>query len=591
MESSSGHRSSRGGSLAHWLRGLFSADAFGHTKRARRRITGHSSRRLRFESCEDRRLLSIGVLFDSGTGELELTGTSSTDQVSVVGQRNYLDIYVGGTFQARLLDANYNTVSTISFFGGDGDDSLVVQNVQPTGALTLDLTEAENLSVLRSRNVTVTSDAALNLGSASISGTLAITSGGELTQTGQVVVAKETTLDASGNDITLTYAANNFGKAVTIVSAQNVSLRDVNAIVLDDLNVSGDLTIQANLNSTGRTAISQASGTSILVDGATTLTVGPASTVTLKNSGNQLTGTVSFTGATVTLTNDLATELGHSSVTRNLRLTSGGAVTQIDSLIVGQTATISAAGFGIDLSADGNDFRIAALTGADVLINDLNALVLGKSTITGTLDITVDGAITQSSTLTVAGALTLTAGETNNITLTKSSNDFASVEIISACDVALRDKNELELAESIVSGNLTVTTAGDLTQSGILTVNGKTTLTAGSSHDILLATYDNDFGELRIVSGGNVEISDVGELVLGTSRISGTLDVHTDGSLTQSGALTVRGSATLIVDDGDLLLDHASNNFATGVSPRPSATRGSATATAWCWATSTCTAT
>lgn len=557
MGSTSGRGGGRDGFFSHWWRGLFPENDSARAGRRKRKGDGLQTRRLRFESCEDRRMLSIGVNFAGGV--LTLTGTDDTDQVSVVGRTSYLDVYVDGNFQARILNANSNNVNSIVFDGGDGDDSLAVQYVRPS-TLAIDLTDVETLSVIKSRSVTVTANAALNLGTSSITGTLSLTANGELTQTGQVLIASTTTLDVGANDITLTNAANNFATVILGAPAQNVSLRDVNAIVLGNMSVNGDLSVEANLNSTSRTAIYQSGGAALAVGGSTTLSVGPASTITLNNSGNQFAGTVSITGATATLRNTLATDLGESSLTRNLTVNSGGGVTQSGALLVGVTAVFSAPSSDIDLSADGNDFRYVTLSGVNVWLNDVNALTLGRSTVSGTLDVTVDGAITQSGALTVGGAATLTTAETANITLSNSGNDFSSVGIVAANNVVLRDKNALELAESTVSGSLTVTTKGDITQSGALLVADKTTLTAGSSYHITL-TEANDFEELAVVSARNVELTDTSELLLAKSRIYGTFTVAAGGSVTQSGAVTVSGLSTFTLAFDDLILNQASNNF------------------------------
>lgn len=567
MGSTSGLGGGRDGFFSHWLRGLFSGNGSAGAGR-RKRKGGLQARRLRFEACEQRQLLAIGVDFDLAAGALTLSGTSATDRVSVVGKSSYLDVYADGGFHARLLNANSSNVNSIAFSGGAGADSLAVQNIQLGGSLAIDLTDAETLSVLKSKNVAVNSNAALNLGMSSISGTLDIIAGGGLTQTGQVVVAGATTLDVAGSDITLANAGNNFGTLSLTGAAQNVSLRDVNAIVLGDMAVDGDLVVQANLNSTSRTAISQSTGTAISVSGATTLAVGPASTIMLNNdTGNAFAGTVTITGAVATLRNTQATDLGPSRVIRNLTLSSDGDVTQSGALFVGQTAAISAAaGANIDLSTADNDFRTVTLSAASVLLNDVNSLAFGKSTIDGTLDVTTDGNITQVGALTVADAATLNAGDRNNIVLTNTANDFLSVTIVAAENVSLRDKNSLELGASTVSGVLTVTAVQGISQSGAWTVADKTTLMTGSLYDITL-TEDNDFEELAIVSGRNVQLTDTSELLLATSRIYGTLTVNAGADVTQSGALTVAKMAAFHLAAGDLTLNHASNNFGTVTIP------------------------
>ena len=75
-----------------------------------------------------------------------------------------------------------------------------------------------------------------------------------------------------------------------------------------------------------------------------------------------------------------------------------------------------AAGAGNDITLDSasNNFSTVSITsGRNVTLNDTNALVLGASTISGTLGVTTAGAITQSGALNVTGTTTLSAGAAN----------------------------------------------------------------------------------------------------------------------------------------------------------------------------------
>ena len=182
------------------------------------------------------------------------------------------------------------------------------------------------------------------------------------------------------------------------------------------------------------------------------------------------------------------------------------------------------------------------MSGNTVVLNDVNALNLGASTISGGLTVTTNGALTDSGPLTVAGPTTLAAGAANNITLDNAGNDFSTVAITSGNNVVLNDMNALDLGASTISGGLTVTTNGALTDSGPLTVAGTTTLAAGAANNITLDNA-NDFSTVSIMSGNTVVLNDVNALNLGASTISGDLSVTTGGALTQSGALTVAGNA------------------------------------------------
>src|SRR5204862_2864314 len=132
---------------------------------------------------------------------------------------------------------------------------------------------------------------------------------------------------------------------------------------------------------------------------------------------------------------------------------------------------------GITLNNGANDLRTVGVTsGINVTLQDANALILGASTVSGTLGVTTAGALTQSGALAVTGVTTLVAGAANNITLNNAANNFSTVAVTSGNNVTLQDSNALILGASTVSGTLDVTTAGALTQSGALVVTGLTTL-------------------------------------------------------------------------------------------------------------------
>jgi autotransporter-associated beta strand protein len=420
----------------------------------------------------------------------------------------------------------------------------------------------------------------LILGASKISGALNVTTRGELTQSGALAVKSATTTLTADNgfgtlyDITLDNAGNDF-KSVVIVGGKNVTLRDLNAIAFGASTVSGDLSVQANLNSSNRLAISQVAATALTVAGSTTLEAGSRSTITLNNAGNELHGaggSVSVAaGASAALRDATAINLGESTLSGDLTVTGGAgaahAITQGGPLVVGKVTTLVAGAADITLGDADNDFGTLAVTSGDVVsVNDKSALILGASTVGGTLGVTTNGAITQSGALDVTGAATLSAGAANDIVLLNAVNDFSSIGVDSGRNVALRDTNALDLAASTVSGTLDVTADG-ITDSGTLDVAGKATLTAGTLNDIALDDLTNNLGEVAVISANNVTVNNSDALILAASTISGALDVTlgagATGGLTQSGALTVAGIATLDTGVQDIELTNAANNFAT----------------------------
>src|SRR5205807_1182745 len=160
----------------------------------------------------------------------------------------------------------------------------------------------------------------------------------------------------------------------------------------------------------------------------------------------------------------------------------------------GTTTLAAGAANNITLTNAANDFSTVGITsGNNVALVDANALNLAASTVSGTLNVTSNGALTQTGALTVAGVTTLAAGAANNITLNNAGNDFSTVGITSGNNVVLNDITALNLGASTVSGTLGVTTAGTVTQSGALNVAGTTTVAAGAGNDITLNNAGNDF--------------------------------------------------------------------------------------------------
>jgi hypothetical protein len=257
-----------------------------------------------------------------------------------------------------------------------------------------------------------------------------------VTQSAVLNVAGTTTVAATGQAVTLTMAANNFGGAVS-VTGKDVTLVDSNAIALGESTVTGNLSVTAGGAVTNSGALA--------VTGTTTVSAAGQG-VTLSQAANKFGGAVSVTGKDVTLEDADAVALGTSTVTGNLSVKAGGAVSQTGALTVTGTSTFSAARQSVTLANAGNDFTGAvSLTGAATQITDKNALTLGTLATTGNLTVastgalnlgqgTVGGAlsatsgnadITQSGGLTVTGFSNVNAG-TANVTLNHEGNDFST---------------------------------------------------------------------------------------------------------------------------------------------------------------------
>ena len=194
-----------------------------------------------------------------------------------------------------------------------------------------------------------------------------------------------------------------------------------------------------------------------------------------------------------------------------------------------------------------------------VLIN--NTLNTGGGSLTASgVSITATGQVT-------AAATNLTAS-TGDISFSNVGNDFTGAVSSSAANVTLVDANAIDLGAGTISGNLTLTTAGAITDSGVLSITGTTSLTAGAGNNITLDAANNFGGAVSVVSGNNVTLNDTGSIDLGASTISGNLSVTaTAGSITDSGDLTVTGNSTFAANTlgSSITLDRAGNAFTGSV--------------------------
>ena len=199
---------------------------------------------------------------------------------------------------------------------------------------------------------------ALEIASLSSGGAVSLTTSGAITQTGAISNNGQTITLAAGlsNDITLSNSANDFG-TITITTANNVSLRDLSSFTLNsitDSQVAGNLTLQT----AGGVALAP-----------------PAISL---GSGDNLAYPV----------------------------TSTGTVTDSGSLVVPGTTSIMASGQDVILDDSSNNFGTIGVTGANVSIQDTDAIDLAASTASGTFDITSGGVISNSGALIITGAST-----------------------------------------------------------------------------------------------------------------------------------------------------------------------------------------
>jgi hypothetical protein len=432
-----------------------------------------------------------------------------------------------------------------------------------------------------------------------------LTTTGAITQTAGTITANIAGLSAAFG-ITLAQPTNNVTTLAAQTLAGSMTFTDTSGFTIGAVSATADGFHPAI------TGLSAAAGAVTLQSGgavtqtqrilAAALNLQGSGSYTLTNNANDVTTLTANTTGNVQYTNANALALGGSNVSGNFDITTGGTITQSGALSIAGMTTLTAGANDITLTNGSNNFAtVGIISGNNVSLTDANALNLAASTVSGTLNVTTNGALTQSGALNVTGATTLAAGTANDITLTNAANNFSTVGVTNGNNVMLTDANALVMGASTVSGNLALTTGGTISQAGALAVAGTTSFTATAANtDILLDTQANNFGgslsfagtlsnlrdvQLRNINGGtsvpvlagltnlrNLTVNfDNAPITLPALTASGNVNLTAGGSITQSGVLAVSGTTTLASTESgsDLLLDTQANNLGTPAFPCP----------------------
>jgi hypothetical protein len=202
------------------------------------------------------------------------------------------------------------------------------------------------------------------------------------------------------------------------------------------------------------------------------------------------------------------------------------------------------------LGNTGNDFSSVMASGTNITLSDANGLS-ANVTASGNADLTAGGAliavlaVTGNSTLTAGGSLTL-SGTTTDLNTTTTGTGSTSFGTTS------------------VGGDLSTTSAGDVSQTGPLSVTGTTLLTA-VGQNVTLDNPANDFGGAVSAAARNLVLVDRNGITLGDITAGGTLGVT---ALTGNVSL-VPGVAVSAADTKTITAPHGT--VAAGLMPLPTA--------------------
>jgi len=527
-----------------------------------------------------------------------------------------------GDGNIALTNAGNDFAGTVDLRGGAA--AIVDANTLELGTVEVASLYAKAATIGLGSDVDTSGDQEYD-GALQLRDDVTLTAGGNVAFDSTVDGAHQLTVQAGG--------AVDFGGAVgatTALAGLSVDAGGFNAA--STVVVSGDMDVTVDAGNITQSGAFRVGGNASFDAGS--------GNITLANAGNDFAGPVDLRGNAVSIADanalDLGTlavnslvassggalDLGHGSVAGALSATTANnAITQDGALSVGGTVTLQAGSGSITLDNAGNDFAgVVNLDGGVATIVDANGLVLGtldlaslsataggalslgSGTIAGDLAARSSiGGITQSGPLYVGGASLVDAGAAS-ITLDNAGNDFVGPVELRGGAVVIADANALRLAAGSVgsldarsggalelgggnvTGNLTVSSGGVVTQTGAISVGGTSTVDAGSNA-ITLDNAGNDFTGVVNLQGGAVAIADANTLALGTvnaasldahgntgldlgtSTISGNLVASTSGgAITQSGALKVGGTSDIDAGAGAITLDNAGNDFGGAVS-------------------------
>ncbi|MBI3268847.1 MAG: filamentous hemagglutinin N-terminal domain-containing protein [Planctomycetes bacterium] len=460
-------------------------------------------------------------------------------------------------------NATLNVVGTASFNANAGNDDITFGN--DAG----DVTNFANLTVF-GKNVTISEDTGTNLaGTSTVLGNLTLTANGDLTDSANTTlnVTGTATFDVSANSITLGdngTDVTNFG-SLRVANATNATISEDSATVLTGTStLTGALTI----NAAG--TITDDPGVTLAIGGAATFNA-PNFDITL---GDQAGDTVNFNsltvvGANVAITEDSTTDFaGVNTVTGALTLISTGNITDGNGTTINVTglASLNANAGASDITlgdnaGDTTNFGTLTLTGANVTLSEDSATVLaGVSTVTGFLQLTSAGSITDANgtTLNVTGNAALSAVG-NDITLgdnAADSTNFGTLTVTAANVTITEDSATVFSGVSNVTANLTLDSGGTITDAAAtdLTVAGLASFDAGAN-DITLGDNAGDttnFGTVE-VAGRNVTFTEDSAVTFaGVNTATGTLTATGFGAITDAAGTTfaVGAAATFTAGDG-----------------------------------------
>jgi hypothetical protein len=498
-----------------------------------------------------------GTLTTSGGGVL--TADNSTLNGVTISSGSTLTLDNGAAAVLQGTITNHGTIAQTSS-GSDTD-------IQLSGAVTLSGGTLSMSGNFNNRIYGITgSDSLNNSGTIQGSGQIGINNGGfafTLTNNGTIDANLSSASNGALSVAPTNTVTNNGTLEATAGGTLNLggTFNNASGVILSSGNDGAGTNSTVNL---GGTAASTINGG--------TLTTSGTGVLTLDNS--TLNGVTISSGSTVTLDNGATTVLqgtntNHGTIAQN----STGSNTDIQ-----LSGAVTLSGGTLSMSSNFNN-RIYGPTGTESLVNDAGSTIQGSGQIginnggfaftltnNGTIDANQSAAALQvapTTAVTNSGTLEATAGGT--LVLTGGTFNNTSTGLI----LATGSGSIVDLAGStITGGTLTTTSAGVIQNNGTATIDGTTsapTISAGSTltldngtTTILKGTIINHGTIAQNSSGGlsdmqlsgPVTLNGTGALVMSNNFNNRIYGITNDAALTNGVNHTIEGAGQLGINNG-----------------------------------------
>ncbi len=483
------------------------------------------------------RSIAVNASVISNNGNISFSANDNDPNLVSSDRRSGIATFANNS----IIDAGSGNVSITMNSGTAG----------ASGSIETGHINAAKLTVVQDGPTGGATAGAIDLGETNLTGNLSISANtatnvtnilGTSGQAGEVIVRGTATLNVGTGNVTINGPDTDF--SIIGLTAGNVLLNNAGAVQFAATNLSGTLT---------ETTVGPIASTgSVQVAGLTTLTANSGGFgiadpyINLSNASNHFAGgltlDVSSLGATGTggyanIADSGALTVEQATTKSYLTITAGGAVTLgatgptgagttiAVSTSTGNITTIGAttAGGSVTYTTSSGAVTTGSTTAPDLYVTGTGAVSLGASSISQDLTVSTNAPISDTAAISVGRQTTLTAGPANNITLTNA-DTFSSMRIVSADNVTLIANTGINFGAycgcggftSNVSGNLSLTSGGNITQTGqsggdgysAISVAGTTLFTSSnpSSQIGLYLGSSNPFGgstgESNLFTGG-----------------------------------------------------------------------------------------